>query len=183
MKGLHRHLFFIIIKKIWRGFLVSFKKAKSWNDVQCMFLQWEASCSTSRETGPTELLPREGHPTSQRQVSTPPNLVWEHLCFTRAYSFYASTSRTCPRVPASLVYDVLAYERLPRNALLSDSRETWTRHWRCCDLPFASSTPALSQVTMLFLGTLWIILPVTPMFISPDFTTMILHSVGKLTRI
>ena len=79
--------------------MVSFKKAKSWNGVQGVFLQREASCSTNRETSPTELLPRKQHPTSQRQVATALNPVWEHLCFTRARSFYASTSRMCPQVP------------------------------------------------------------------------------------
>ena len=115
--------------------MVSFKKAKSWNGVQGVFLQREALCSTNRETSPTELLPRKPHPTSQHQVATALNPVWEHLCFTRARSFYASTSRVCPRVPAASLYAVLAYESLPRSALLSDSREAWTRHWRCCNLP------------------------------------------------
>ena len=85
--------------------------------------------------------------------------------------------RMCPRVPASLLYAVLAYERLPSNALLSDSGETWTRHWRC-HLPFPSSThPPLSQVTILFLATLWIILSFTPVLIAPNFTSMPLCSV------
>ena len=51
----------------------------------------------------------------------------------------ASTSRTCPQVPASLLYAVLAYGRRPRRALLSDSGESWTRHCRW-HLPLPSST-------------------------------------------
>ena len=43
-----------------------------------MFLQQEALCSTNRETSPTELLPRKRHPTSQHQVATALNPVWEH---------------------------------------------------------------------------------------------------------
>ena len=141
-----------------------------------MVLHWEASHSPSRETGPTELLPWKPHPTSQHQVATAQNPVWEHLCFTCAYSFYVSTSRMCPRVPASLLYAALAYERLPRNALLTDSWETWTRHWRC-HLPFPSSTHPLSNVTILFLATLWIILSFTPGLVAPNFTSMPLCSV------
>ena len=83
----------------------------------------------------------------------------------------------CPRVPSSLLYAVLAYERLPGKALLSDTGESWTQPWRC-DLPFQSSTP-LSQVTMLFLASLWIILPFTPVFIAPSLTSMPLCSVEK----
>ena len=50
-------------------------------------LQWEESHSPSRETGPTELLPWKPYPTSQCQVTTTLNPIWEHLCFTCAYSF------------------------------------------------------------------------------------------------
>ena len=144
-----------------------------------MFSVWfyiERHLTPSRETGPTELLSRKPHPTSQHQVATALNPVWEHLCFTCAHSFYVSTSRMCPQVPASLLYAALAYERLPRSALLSDSGKTWTRHWRC-HLPFPSSTPAPGQVTILFIATLWIILSFTPVLIAPNFTSIPLCSV------
>ena len=72
----------------------------------------------------------------------------------------------CPRVPASLLYAALAYERLPRSALLSDSGKTWTRHCRW-DLPFPFSRP-LSQVTILLLATLWFILPLTHVLIMSN---------------
>ena len=146
-----------------------------------MVLQQEASHSPSRETGPTELLPRKPLPTSQHQVPTAQNLVWEDLCFTCAYSFYVSTSRMCPRVPVSLLYAALAFERLPRSALLSDSGETCTRHCRW-DLPFPFSRP-LSQVSILLLATLWFILPLTHVLISPYFISMPLHSVEKLDTV
>ena len=80
------------------------------------------------------------------------------------------------QVPASLLYAVLAYERLPMNALLPNSGESWTRHCRW-DLPFPSSTHPLSQDTMLFLATLSIILPFTPVVTAPNFTSMPLCSV------
>ena len=144
-------------------------------------LEREASRSPSRETGPTELLPWKPHPTSQHQVATALSPVWEHLCFTCAYSFYVSTSRMCPQVPASLLYAALAFERLPRSALLSDSGEAWTGHYRW-DLPFPSSTP-LSRVTTLLLATLWLTLPLTHVFISPYFISMPLHSVEKLDTV
>ena len=144
-------------------------------------LQREASRSPSRETGPTELLPRKPHPTSQHQVATALNPVWEHLCFTCANLFYVLTCRMCPRVPASLLYAALAYERLPRSALLSDSGETWTRHCRW-DLLFPFSRP-LSQVTILLLATLWFILPLTHVLISPYFISMPLHSAEKLNTV
>ena len=143
-----------------------------------MVLQQEASHSPSRETGPTELLPRKPLPTSQHQVPTAQNLVWEDRCVTCAYSLYVSTSRMCPRVPASLLYAALAFERLPRSALLSDSGEICTRHCRW-DLPFPFSRP-LSQVSILLLATLWFILPLTHVLISPYFISMPLHSVEKL---
>ena len=73
------------------------KKAKTLNSVQCTVLQREASHSPSRETGPTERLPWKPHPTSQHQVATALNPVWEHLCFTCTYLFYVLTSRMCPR--------------------------------------------------------------------------------------
>ena len=144
-------------------------------------LQWQALRSPSRETGPTELLPWKPHPTSQHQVATALNPVWEHLYFTCAHLFYVSTSRMCPRVPASWLYDALAYERLPRSALLSESGETWTRHCRW-DLPFPFSRP-LSQVTILLLATLWFILPLTHVLISPYFISMPLHSVEQLDMV
>ena len=156
-----------MIKKIKKSEDNFWSHLKSQNSKQCSVyvLQWEASCSPSRETGPTELLPGKPHPTSQHQVATALSPVWEHLCFTCAYSFYVSTSRMCPQVPASLLYAALAYERLPRSALLSDSGEAWTGHCRW-DLPFPSSTP-LSWVTTLLLATLWLNLPLTHVFISP----------------
>ena len=150
-----------------------------------MFSVWfyiERHLTPSRETGPTELLSRKPHPTSQHQVATALSPVWEHLCFTCANLFYVLTCRMCPRVPASLLYAVLAYERRPRNALLSDSGESWTRLWRW-DLPFPFSTHSLGQVTILFLATLWFILPFTPVLISPLFTSMPLHSVEKLDTV
>ena len=55
-----------------------------------------------------------------------------------------------------MLYAVLAYERLPRNALLSDSGKTWTRHWRC-HLPFPSSTPPLSQVILTITRKLFLV--------------------------
>ena len=94
----------------------------------------------------------------------------------------ASTSRMCPRVPASLLYTVLAYERRPRNALLSDGGESWTRHCRW-DLLFPSSTHSLGKVTILFLATLWFILPLTHVFLSPYLISMSLHNVEKLDTV
>ena len=149
-----------------------------------MFSVWfyiERHLTPSRETGPTELLSRKPHPTSPHQVATALNPVWEHLCFTCAYLFYVSTCRMCPRVPASLLYAALAYERLPRSALLSDSGETWTRHCRW-DLLFPFSRP-LSQVTILLLANLWFILPLNHVLISPYFISMPLHSVEKLDTV
>ena len=149
-----------------------------------MFSVWfyiERHLTPSRETGPTELLSRKPHPTSQHQVATALNPVWEHLCFTCANLFYVLTCRMCPRVPASLLYAALAYERLPRSALLSDSGETWTRHCRW-DLLFPFSRP-LSQVTILLLATLWFILPLTHVLIFPYFISMPLHSVEKLDTV
>ena len=133
------------------------------------------------ETGPTELLSWKPHPISQHQVATALNPVWEHLCSTCAYSFYVWTSRMCPQVPASLLYVALAYERLPRGALLSDSGEIWTRHCRW-DLLFPFSRP-LSQVTILLLANLWFILPLNHVLISPYFISMPLHSVEKLDTV
>ena len=147
-----------------------------------MFYSERHRTPQSRETGSTELLPQKRHHTSQHQVATALNPVWEHLYFTCAHLFYVSTSRMCPRVPASWLYDALAYERLPRSALLSDGRETWTRHCRW-DLLFPSSTHSLGKVTILFLATLWFILPFTPVLISPLFTSMPLHSVEKLDTV
>ena len=157
------------------------KKAKTLNSVQCTVLQWEALHSPSRETGPTELFPQKPYPTFQHQVPTALNPVWEHLCSTCAYSFYVWTSRMCPQVPASLLYVALAYERLPRGALLSDSGEIWTRHCRW-DLLFPFSRP-LSQVTILLLANLWFILPLNHVLISPYFISMPLHSVEKLDTV
>ena len=42
-----------------------------------MFLQWEASHSPCRETGPSELLPRKPPPTPQHHIPEPWTL-WEH---------------------------------------------------------------------------------------------------------
>ena len=116
------------------------------------------------------------HTTSQCQVTTTLNPIWEHLCFTCAYSFQASSSRTCPRVPASLLYAVLAYERLPRNALLSDSGEIWTRHWRC-HLPFPFSTPPPSVRSLYYFQPLCELSSFSPVLIAPNFTSMPLCSV------
>ena len=48
--------------------------------------------------------------------------------------FCASVSKMCPKVIASALYTILAYERFPRNSLLSDRRETGS-----CITPFSSS--------------------------------------------
>ena len=73
------------------------------------------------------------------------------------------------------------WRRLPRSALLSDGGETRTRHCRG-DLPFPFSRP-LSQVTILLLATLWFILPLTHVLISPYFISMPLHSVEQLDMV
>ena len=80
--------------------MVSFKKAKSWNGVQCMFLQREASRSTNRETGPTELLPRKPHPTSQHQVPQPWTLSGS-TCASLVCAYF--THRPAARVLGSLL--------------------------------------------------------------------------------
>ena len=149
-----------------------------------MFSVWfyiERHLTPSRETGPTELLSRKPHPTSQHQVATALNPVWEHLCFTCAHSFYVSTSRMCPQVPASLLYAALAYEGLPRSTLLSDSGETWTGHCRW-DLPSPASTRPSSGHHASFSNS--VNYPAFhPCVNSPYFTSLLLLSVGKLTRI
>ena len=122
-------------------------------------LQRDASRFPSRETAPTELLP--GSHTPHLRSSCLSVLHCEHceapVCFTCAYSFHVPTSRMCPRVPAALLYAVGLMEGF-LGKLDSALR---------CDLTFQSSTP-LSQVTMLFLASLWITLPFAPVFIAPQ---------------
>ena len=139
-------------------------------------LQQEASRSPSRETGPTMLLPQKPHPTSASSHHSPEPCLAAPVLHLGIF-ILAST-----QVPASLPYAVLAYERLPMNALLPNSGESWTRHCRW-DLPFPSSTHPLSQDTMLFLATLSIILPFSPVLISPYFPSMPLHSVEKFDTV
>lgn len=88
---------------------------------------------------PLELLPQKPHPTSQHQVATTLNPVWEHLCFTCAHSLYVLSSIMCPRVPAWL-YAALAYERLPRVLCFQRVGKPGSRHcrWIC---PFHSPDP------------------------------------------
>ena len=136
-------------------------------------LQRDASRFPSRENGSTELLP--GSHTPHLRSSYLSVLHCEHckapVCFTCAYSFHVPTSRMCPRVPAALLYAVGLMEGF-LGKLDSALR---------CDLPFQSSTP-LSQVTMLFLASLWIILPFAPVFIAPSLASMPLCSVEKLNK-
>ena len=154
-RGLHRHLFFIKKKRkeVWRGFLVSFKKAKSWNGVQCVFLQWEASHSPRRETGPSELLPRKPPPTPQHHVPQPWAL-WEHRA-----------SRVCAHLGPRLA------ARAVRSGLWEAAREGSALTALQGDLPLPASTPALGQVTTPASATLRITPPVTPVWTFPDFTS------------
>ena len=156
---------------------------KSQNSKQCSVyvLQWEASHSPKQgdwlHWAPSpEATP---HISASSCHSLKPCLEAPvlHLCI----FVYVLTSRMCSQVPASLLHAALAYERLPRSALLSDGRETWTRHCRW-DLPFTSSRP-FSQVIILLLATLWFILPLTHVFLSPYLISMSLHNVEKLDTV
>ena len=72
------------------------------------------------ESGTTRLLPCELHAASQHQACIVWNCVCELLC-SYLNLFCASVTKMCPRVTASSLYSVSAYERFHRSSLLSDS--------------------------------------------------------------
>ena len=135
-------------------------------------LQRDASRSPSRENGSTELLPGSHTPhlrSSYPSGSTCASLVHTHFMY-----------RLTECVLGSLLRCFMLFWLMKGflgKLCFQDTGESWSQPWRC-NLPFQSSTP-LSQVTMLFLATLWIIPPFTPVFVALSLTSMPLCSVEK----
>ena len=67
--------------------------------------------------------------------------------------FCASVSKMCQKVIASPLYTILAYERFPRNSLLSDRRETDS-----CIIPFSSSIVAWPSSPLMSLHLILLLL-------------------------
>ena len=138
-----------------------------------MFLQWEAWCSPCRETGPSELLPRKPPPTPQHHVPQPWTLREHRASLVCAHLGPRLT--VCPRAPAPVLCALGSWEA---------SREGSALRGHCrWDLPRPASTAPLGQVTTPASATLRITPPFTTVWTFPDFISMLLLSVGKLTRI
>ena len=103
--------------------MLLWEKVKSKNSSPCLFCSvcfTEAVGTPSSESGPAQLLPRELYSTPQHQAAIVLSCVCEHLSHLNL--FCASISNICPKVTASLLYAISAYERFHRNTLLSGSR-------------------------------------------------------------
>lgn len=151
--------------------MVSFKRQKAETVFSACFYSKEALCSTNRETSPTELPSPEATPhVSASEVATALNPVWEHHIH-----FMHLLAECVLRVPAALVYAVLAYEELQGVLCFQAVGKPGLGTGGAADLPFASS-PHCPQSShhVIFRHFVKIILPFTSMFISPvhnhDFT-------------
>ena len=157
--------------------MVSFKKAKALSSVQCMFSQWRHRAAKQGDR-PHRAPSPEAAPTSQHQVPAALSLVREQLRFPCACSVWASTSRARPRVPAPLL-SALWLMKGVLGALCFQKPGVGTAGGICPLQPphapqsghHASFSHSVNYPAF------------HPCVNSPYFTSLLLLSVGKLTRI